>query len=165
HGAGDVPVGRLGEVHAVPRHVRRRVRARRRPRRAAECRHVEVVRAGAGAAARGERRAPEPVPPRRGDDVGDGAVEVGVGHDDGRAWVRAAELGDGAAQLAVVVLGEAVQPRHAAGLRVVVVAGDAAAALVEREQLRLAAERYHPRHHHRRRSGGDHLLQHTHTHT
>uniref|UniRef100_A0A8R7P4W7 Uncharacterized protein n=1 Tax=Triticum urartu TaxID=4572 RepID=A0A8R7P4W7_TRIUA len=43
-GTGRVPVGGLREVHSVPGHVLGRVGARRRPGRAAERRHVEVVR-------------------------------------------------------------------------------------------------------------------------
>jgi len=66
----------------------------------------------------------------RHDEVGDGAVEVGV--DDGRRrrpgpWVGAApaEAPEHAAQLAVVQLGEVVQRRDAAGRRVVASGADA----------------------------------------
>jgi len=93
----------------------------------------------------------------RHDDVGDCSVEVRV--DDGRAGVGSPEAAEHAAQLAVVQLGEAVETRDAAGLWVI--PGGVDAASVEREQLRLAAQRYHPRDHHRACSGGDHLLYRT----
>ena len=89
--------------------------------------------------------------PGRRDEVGDGAVEVGV--EDGCPRVRSPELSEHAVQRAVVQLREVVERLDAAGRRVVV------AALVEGEQLWLAAERYHPRNQHGPRSGGDHLLQ------
>ena len=91
---------------------------------------------------------------RRHDEVGDGAVEVGV--DDGRPGVLAPEAAEHAPQLAVVELGEVVQPRDAAGLRVVAAGADSS--LVERQQLRLAAEWYCPGNQHRASSGGDHDL-------
>ena len=58
HVARDVSVGGLREVHPVPENVLRRVGARRRPRRAAGCRRVEVVGAAA-AAAHDQRPVPE----------------------------------------------------------------------------------------------------------
>lgn len=103
-------------------------------------------------ASRGQRR--PTVFGGRHDEVGDGPVEVGV--DDGGAGVGSAESGEHAAQLAVVQLGEAVEAREAAGLRVVRAGADGA--LVLREQLRLAAQRDHARDHHRACSGGDHVL-------
>jgi hypothetical protein len=48
---GHGPVRRLRHVYAVPAQVRGRVSARRRPREAAHPPPVEVVLAGAGAAA------------------------------------------------------------------------------------------------------------------
>ena len=93
----------------------------------------------------------------RHDDVVDCSVEVRV--DDGRARVGSPEAAERAAQLAVVQLGEAVKKRDAAGLRVI--PGGVDAASVEREQLRLAAQRYHPRDQHGACSGGDHVLHRT----
>ena len=97
----------------------------------------------------------------RHDEVGDGAVEVGV--DDGRrrrpgpgVGAAPAEAPEHAAQLAVVQLGEVVQRRDAAGRRIVASGADASPE--ERQQLRLAAERYDPRDHHRACPGGDHVL-------
>lgn len=91
---------------------------------------------------------------RGGDDGGDGAVEVGV--VDGGGGERAPELPEHPGQLAVVHLGELVEPRIAAGVRVVVGGG---ARGEQGEQLRLAAQRYHPGDHHRSCSGDDGVLR------
>jgi hypothetical protein len=59
----------------------------------------------------------------RGDHFGDGGVQVAV--VDRRAAVGSPELGEHAVERGVVQLGEPVEPRDAAGLRVVIAAGAA----------------------------------------
>lgn len=116
---GDEPIGSLGEVDAIPREELRRVGALRRVRCAAERRHVEVVWAGATATERGQRRVAETIFAGRGNQVGDGAVDVGV--EDGRAGVGPPDLAEHPVEGAVMKLGELVEQRDAAGLPVVVV--------------------------------------------
>jgi hypothetical protein len=110
---GHDPVRALRQVHAVPADALVGPRAHRRARRAAHPVHVEVVRAGAGAAARpGQRPLVEPrlagVPQHP-----HVRVEV-VGVGDRGARVRPAQLPDALLQQHVVHLGEQVQRREAA---------------------------------------------------
>ena len=90
---------------------------------------------------------------RRGDGGPDGAVDVAV--EEGPARVGAPELVERPLQLAVVQLGERVEPRVAAGDAVVVARG----AREQSEHVRRAAERRHPRGHHRPRAGGERGLR------
>jgi len=125
-------------VDAVPGDELGRVGARHRRRRAAEREEVEVVGAATAAAARRQRPVAETVQRRGRDGLDHGAVDVGV--EEGRqgrpAIVAPPELPQHRPQHVVVVLGEHVEPRDAAGGWVVV----ARTAREQRQLLRLTAD-------------------------
>uniref|UniRef100_A0A8R7UUY6 Uncharacterized protein n=1 Tax=Triticum urartu TaxID=4572 RepID=A0A8R7UUY6_TRIUA len=143
----------LRQVDAVPAKVLFGPRAHRRPRRAADPVHVEVVRAAARAAARlGRGRRVESHLGRPPEHLHVGREVVGVG--DGRGRVELAQLPD------------ALQQQHVVHLREEVEHHEAAVAVVRRpvrlvhglEVARHAAEREVARDHHPRGAHVEQLL-------
>ena len=105
-------------------------------RRAAEHGEVEVVRAATAPAARGQRPVSEAVKGRERDGLDDRVVDVGVKEGESAAIVSP-ELAEHHPQRTVVLLGDLVEPRDAAGGGVVVAF---IACWVQGQLLRLAAD-------------------------